>query len=264
MIDINGARIVWQESGPADAPAVIFSCALATDRRLWRDQVESLADRYRVVVYDHRGHGDSLLTNESADWSISKLADDVVGMMDALGLEKAAFAGLSLGGSVGLGLALTRPERISGLACCCARADAPEQYKALWRSRTQKVSAGGMASIAEETMSRWFADGGTSSQSPQQALAMSMLLSTSRQGYIGCAKALSGLDFLDRLASMGVATHYLCGENDRAISPEVVQDMHERTPGSRFSVLSGAGHLANLDRPVEFNAWLHEWLDSLA
>jgi 3-oxoadipate enol-lactonase len=257
------ASISWHDFGQPDAPAVILSGALATDFRLWGAQAESLQKRFRVIVYNHRGHGGTV-SGERTDWSISTMADDVVALMNTLGLEQVAFVGLSLGGSIGLELALTHPHRISRLACCGARADAPAAYKALWRSRIEKVSVGGMASIAEETLSRWFAEGPTSQPAPVQALASDMLAATSPAGYIGCAHALSELNLLDRLKTMDVATHYLSGTKDSAIASEVVQQMHERTPGSRFSMLHGAGHLANLDCPGAFNVWLSHWLDNLA
>lgn len=259
MPTINTAvgGIAFEISGASGDPCVVFASALGTDRRLWQRQVEAVPAGYRALVYDHPGHGASTLGDPGRSWDTAALAHGVVELLDALGMERFAFVGLSLGGSVGLQLALDCPQRVSRLVCCCARADSPEPYAALWRSRIEKVRSGGMPAIAVETLAKWFPDQAhLPLQTPPFELARDMLEATSVDGYVACASTLTRLDLLGRLPRLAVPCHFLAGESDAAISPAVVAELHAKVPGSSYTILPGAGHLANLDRPEEFSTWL--------
>ncbi|MEX2495084.1 MAG: alpha/beta fold hydrolase [Woeseia sp.] len=248
--------LAYEVHGSGRRPWLILSTALATDRRLWDAQVDVLADTHRVLVYEHPGHGDSSVRSSSKPWQMRDLVDGVIALMDALSIGEAAFLGLSLGGSVGIQLALDFPHRVTWLACCCARADSPDNYVQLWKGRSTKAVANGMASIEGETLERWFAPHGQEPSANRVDLARSMIQGTDPQGYAGCAGVLSRLNSRPRLHELTIPTFFLAGASDLAIPPSVLRDLHERVPGSRFAELVGAGHLANLDRPTEFNEWL--------
>lgn len=248
---------VWGDEG---RPWVVLSAALGTDRRLWRGQVQHLADRFRVLAYDHPGHGQSTVRAPVDHWHVRDLADSVLAVLDSQGVERCTFVGLSLGGAVGMQLALDHPGRIERLACCCARADSPEGYSLLWASRIAKVRAAGMQSIVDETLAKWFVPEALAEGCGTVAEARRMLEAADPLGYAGCAGALMHLDLRSRLPDLAVACHFLAGDNDAAIPPEVVEDLHALAPHSRYTRLAGAGHLANLDQQGAFNGWLDEWL----
>lgn len=188
------------------------------------------------------------------------LVTDLVGLMDALDIGTAAFVGLSLGGAVGLGVALAHPGRLSRLVCCSARADAPEAYRDLWRDRARSVSGAGIASIVQPTLERWFTEDGRHRREDLIAEAALMLEATSPEAYIGAATALTTLDYFERLGEIDVPTLFLAGEHDTAIPAEVMRVMSERTPGSRFSSIADAAHLTNMERPTAFNREMAAWL----
>lgn len=252
--------LAYETHGAPGRPWAILSGALATDRRLWRGQVEALAGSHRVLIYEHPGHGESRVPEGSADWHVRDLAKDVVALMDALSIEKAAWIGLSLGGSVGMQLALDYPHRVSALAFCCARADAPGPYVQLWKNRSARVAARGMTGVAEETLQRWFATPADEQPPHVLALARQMIEATDPAGYTGCAGALSRLDMRERLQELSLPVLFVAGGSDQAIPPQVLRELHERVPDSHLVELAGAGHLLNLDSPAAFNECLTRFL----
>jgi pimeloyl-ACP methyl ester carboxylesterase len=124
----NGCSFRCSLEGRAGAPLITLSHGLATDMTMWDDLVPLLTPRYRVLRHDSRGHGSSAATG--GDYSLAMLEDDVIGILDALDLAKTHFVGLSMGGMVGLGLALARPKRMASVAVCDARGSAPAEYRA--------------------------------------------------------------------------------------------------------------------------------------
>ena len=263
-LSVGDMRLAYAVHGAASGPWVVMSSALGTDSRLWRQQLPALVKDFRVLVYDHRGHGRSSAGSRGTAWTMELMVGDVVALLDALDIDSAAFVGLSLGGAVGLGVALSQPQRLTSLMCCCARADAPEAYRALWYERAECVERAGVDGIIAPTLGRWFADDPRHPDDRLVADAMAMLQATSRKGYIGAATALTTLDYRERLGEIRLPTLFLAGERDKAIPVEVVREMSERTPGSRFASIADAAHLANVERPAAFNEALTSWLRSAA
>ncbi len=263
-VNIADARLAYAVEGAARGDWVVMSSSLGTDRRMWRRQWPALAGDYRVLVYDHRGHGQSTPGSRDTAWTMDLLVADVIGLMDALDIDTAAFVGLSLGGAVGLGLALEHPERLSRLVCCSARADAPDAYRNLWRDRARSVSDAGVASVVQATLERWFTEDVRLRHEDLVAEAAAMLEATSPEGYVGAATALTTLNYFERLGEIDVPTLFLAGECDAAIPADVMRAMSERTQGSRFRsrfrTIADAAHLSNMERPTAFNEELLAWL----
>ncbi len=261
-VNVADVSLAYTIHGGVRGPWIVMSSSLGTDHRMWQRQLPALVEAYRVLVYDHRGHGESTAGDRDTVWTMDLLVADVVGLMDALDIGTAAFVGLSLGGALGLGLALAHPERLSRLVCCSARADAPEAYRDLWRDRARSVSRDGITSVVGPTLERWFTDDAHRLRPEVVAEATAMLTATSPEGYIGAATALTTLDYFDRLGGIDVPTLFLAGERDAAISPDVMRGMSEKTPGSRFVSIADAAHLTNMERPAAFNEELATWLKS--
>ena len=264
QISIGDTRFAYAVHGATSGPWVVMSSSLGADHRMWRQQLPALEKDFRVLVYDHRGHGRSTVGDRGTTWSMDTLVADVVALMDALAIDTAAFVGLSLGGAAGLGVALSQPARLTSLMCCCARADAPEAYREFWCERASSVKRDGVGVVVASTLERWFTDDARHIDDGLLGEAMAMLTTTSREGYVGAATALTTLDYLGRLAEIRVPTLFLAGECDEAIPAEVMRAMSERTPDSRFATIADAAHLANVERPGAFNEALGTWLRSVA
>ena len=157
----------------------------------------ALTRHFQVLRYDMRGHGAS----EAPDgpYSIEMLADDVQGLWDALGIERSYFAGLSVGGKIGLMLGLRYPERLSGLVLCNTTSRIPPEGRPIWDERIAQVEDGGMESQLEATLRRWFTDGFRSTDPETVAWITSLIRATPPQGFIGCCRAIQSFDVMQRL-----------------------------------------------------------------
>ncbi len=151
--EANGIAIDYVIDGPEGAPWITFSNSLATDVSMWDDQVAALDGEFRMLRYDKRGHG----ATEAVEgpYSFDMLVEDVVGLWDALDIEKSHFVGLSMGGMSALGLALKYPERLDGVVISNARGDAPPAFRDAWDQRIEFVEQNGMAALATPTVERW-------------------------------------------------------------------------------------------------------------
>jgi 3-oxoadipate enol-lactonase len=251
-IATNGTNLNYRVDGPGDAPWLTFSNSLATTLSLWDTQVAELAKSFRVLRYDTRGHGGS--DSPEGPYSLAMLRDDVLGLLDALGIEKFHFFGISLGGMTALELALAAPERIGRIAVCDSRADAPPAFAKSFDERVAIVREKGMDAIVEQTLVRWFSAGFHAQEPPELAKVGGMIGSTSLGGYIGCVRALQTLDLLPRLGGVTAPTLFVSGADDVATPPDSMRAMHEAVAGSQFVLIDPAGHLSNIENPGDFMA----------
>jgi len=248
----GGVRISYQIDGAEGAPWIVLSNSLATDRRVWDPQMEALTKSRRVLRYDARGHGQS--DPGAPPYNLGLLADDVVALMDHLGIETAEFMGISLGGMTGLALAIAHPKRVSKLICCDARADSPDAYKAIWDGNIARLHENGISVLCEPTMERWFTAGFLADTANSETLTTvrAMINTTAAAGYEGAARALQNLDLLPNLPKISCAVLYATGEFDMAAPVPVMQAMCDATPQAEFVVIEGAAHLSNLEQPDSF------------
>lgn len=235
---------LWHDlHGDADAPVLVLPCSLGTSRELW--DPGSYTRHFRVLRYEHRGHGES--ETPPGPYTMEELAGDALALLDELGVERASWIGLSLGGMVAMWIAACAPERLERLvlACTSARVPSPEAYG----ERADLVRARGVEPVADAVVSRWF------TPDAPDALRMrfrAVLVATPSEGYAGCCEALARWDFRERLADITVPTLVVAGAEDEATPAADTDLLVERIPGARSTVLEGAAHLANLERPAEF------------
>jgi 3-oxoadipate enol-lactonase len=234
-------------SGDPSAPPLVLAHSLATDLAMWDAVVDRFGSRFHVIRYDARGHGGT--APPDGPLSMDDLVSDVVDLLDHLGLDRVDFAGLSMGGMVGMGLALDHPERVRRLVVCDARADAPPAYRAAWEDRIRRVTSHGFESLIDPTIQRWFTPGFLASKERVDAMR-DIVAHTTAAGYVGCARALQGLDYKKRLHRMTVPTLFLVGEADAGAPPEEMKAMHGLTPASRFVEIPGAGHISAVEQPA--------------
>jgi 3-oxoadipate enol-lactonase len=260
-IDINGFRLNYRLDGPADAPCITFSHALANDLTLWDEQVALLAGRYRILRYDQRGHGGSEAT--AGPYSFAMLMADVIALWDALGIAESHWVGLSIGGMMGYGLAQDHGGRLSSLTACDSRPDAPPDYQDYFQYRIDTAREKGMEGLVEPTLERWFTPETYAANPPVLDKVRAMIRATDPVGHEGCCEALKTLAFGARLGEIAVPTLIIGGAADKGAPPDVLEQTCQAIPGARHVVVDGAGHISNLENPPRFNAALEEFLGRL-
>ncbi|WP_375457837.1 3-oxoadipate enol-lactonase [uncultured Enterovirga sp.] len=258
MIDIPGGRLFSRVDGDADKPWLVLSNSLASDHTMWDPQMAALTARYRVLRYDTRGHGRS--DAPPSPYGFPDLVSDVVTVMDAHGIRRAAHMGLSLGGMTGLGLALEHPDRVERLVCCDARADAPEGFVRSWDDRIAAVERGGMAALVDGTLDRWLTPAFRAAHPEEVAKLAAQIRATQPEGYKGCAAALKTLDYLKDLGRLALPVLYVVGAEDSGAPVPAMQAMADATPGARFEIVPNAAHIANVDNPKGFGRALEGFL----
>lgn len=259
---IGGVRIAYDDHGPRGAPAVVFGHSLATARGVWAGQAARLADRFRVVAFDLRGHGESDVVD--APTGLPELADDVAGLIRALDLAPAVYVGLSVGGMVGQHLALEHGGLLAGAALCCTTGRTPPEARPLWRERIEAVRAGGMETQVAPSLERWFTAPFRAERPEIVDAVAAMIRATPPVGFIRTCEAIMELDTLDRLGEARIPTLVLSGEKDPGTPPAVGRALAEAIPGAEFAIIPNAAHQAMLERPDAFEAALFPFLERVA
>jgi 3-oxoadipate enol-lactonase len=230
--------------GQEDAPVLVLSNSLGTTLDMWREQAPDLRERFRLLRYDHRGHGGSPVP--PGPYTIEELGRDATALLDRLGVERFSFCGLSIGGMVGMWLASEAPERIDRLVLCCtsARFD-PDAYE----SRAWTVRQHGVTKVADAVLRRWFTPAFRESRPEVVEWAGQMLRDTPPEGYAGCCEAISAADLPGRLSGIRAPTLIIAGAEDLAAPPVRSESICASVPDARLIVLSPAAHLANVEQP---------------
>ena len=252
----NDVRLFYRLEGRPGAPVLILSHSIGTDHAMWAPQVPDLLPHFQVLRYDTRGHGASDVP--PSEYSIEQLGRDVLGLADALKISSFAFCGLSMGGAVGLWLALNARERLTHLVL----ANTSPQFgpPANWEARRKAVTEGGMAAIVDTVMPRFFSPEAAGRGDPAAAGIKSVLLGTDPAGYAGCCSALRDVDNRQRLSAISVPTLVISGDKDVSTPWDGHGEILARgIPGARVVRLPAA-HLSNLERPRSFLAALVAFL----
>jgi 3-oxoadipate enol-lactonase/4-carboxymuconolactone decarboxylase len=242
----EGASIAYRVDGPASAPALLLANSLGTTTAVWDDQIDALSQRFRVVRYDHRGHGGSTAT--PGPYTIDLLGRDALAVLDDAGVETASIGGLSLGGAVAMWMAAHQPGRVERLVVCASapRFDPPEQ----WAQRAALVRAEGVMALLDALMTRWFTPGLDDSSGLVRSRVRAMVETIDAEGYAGCCEALGALDLTEALGAIEAPTLVLAGAQDPVVPPEVTYDLADAIKGSSLVVLSDAAHLATVEQPA--------------
>jgi len=249
-------RLNHRFDGPADAPVLVLSNSLATDLDLWSANLPAWTSTFRVLRYDQRGHGGSDVP--PGPYSVELLGRDLLALMDAVGVERASFCGLSLGGATAMWLAVNAPSRIERLvlACTSPRFGEPEQ----WLDRARIVRSEGLEAIADVVLARWFTPRFRSDHETEAARFRAGLVGTPAEAYAACCEALAAWDFRERVGEIAAATIVIAGADDPAVTPEQAALLADAIPGSRLLVLPEAAHLANIEQPEAFSAAVNQHL----
>jgi 3-oxoadipate enol-lactonase len=237
--------VAYTEYGPADAPVVVLSTSLGATRAMWDAQVPALAERFRVITYDTRGHGESPVP--AGPYTIDDLVDDLLALLDEVGAGRAHVAGLSLGGMTGMRLAAREPARVGGLALLCTSAYlGPGPYG----DRAVLVRAEGTAAVAPAVIERWFTPGFRDREPALVARMQAMIAGTPDEGYAGCCEAIDEMDLRADLPTISAPTLVISGWDDPATPPEHQQAIADGIPGAELLTVSSAAHLANVEQAL--------------
>jgi len=240
-------------AGPPGAPVLVLGNSLGTTSELWEPQLGPLSRRFRVLRYEHRGHGRSAAP--PGPYSIADLGGDVLALLDELGVGTASYCGVSLGGMVGMWLAANAPDRIERLALCCTSAFLPPAQ--LWRDRAAAVRSGGLASISRQVVGRWFTPGYQAAHPGTVAgFVTAMEQDVAPEGYAGCCDAIAAMDLRPLLGSVRAPALVVAGAEDPATPPWHGAVIAAAIPGARLRVIRGAAHLANVSSAAEVTAAL--------
>lgn len=254
--NVNNIRLFYRLEGKAGAPVLVLSHSIGTDLAMWEPQIADLLPHFQVLRYDTRGHGAS--DAPKGEYSIELLGRDVLGLTDALGIEKFAFCGLSMGGAVGQWLALNAPERLTSLVL----ANTSPQFgpRANWEARIKAVREGGMAAIVDMVMQRFFAAEAISRGDVYANSVKSVFLGTDPVGYSGCCAALRDVDNRTTLSKIRTRVLVIAGDKDVSTPWEGHGVVLAREISGARVVRLPATHLSNIERPRSFTMALLEFL----
>ena len=244
--------------GPEGAPWLTCLHALATDLHLWDSLLPVLSLNNRVLRIDLCGHGSS--TIGSAPYTIEGLADDVVAVWNALRVDRSAVLGLSLGGMIGISLALSEPDRVSALIAADCRADAPPAFQAMFDARDKALADAGMAGVEALTLPSWISPETLAEQPRVVAALRAVIRGTRPKAYLAATAALRTLALKPRLAQVSAPSLFLVGALDGP-HPAAMREMANAIPGAHFVEIPGAAHLAHLDRPDAFAKAVTQFLE---
>jgi len=255
MIQSDGCQLNAQVEGPERAPVLMLCNSLGTDLHMWDDQVKAITERFRLVRYDRRGHGRS--GAPKGPYTMEMLGRDALAVMDGVGVQKVNWCGLSMGGMVGMWLGANAPQRIDRLVLSNTSAHMAD--KQVWNDRIKTVRAGGLATIADGTMERWFTKG-FRERAPQAIARMKeMMLKTPLEGYIGCGEAVRDMDHREIIRKIAAPTLVIAGRHDPATTVEAGEFLRDRIPGAQLAVLDAA-HIANVEQPQAYTDTLLKFL----
>jgi 3-oxoadipate enol-lactonase len=238
--------VAYTIDGPEDAPTVVLSNSLGSTPAMWDPQFPALAERFRVVRYDHRGHGRSPVP--PAPYELADLGADVIALLNRLGLAQVRWCGLSLGGMVGMWMAINAPARIDRLVLCCtsARLGPPE----MWADRAATVRAQGVEAVADAGIQRWLSPGFIEREPEMAAEIRAMLVATPAEGYAACCGVIERMDQVPELGEIRAATLVIAAEDDPATPPEHGALIASTVPGAQLAVVKDARHLATIEQPA--------------
>jgi 3-oxoadipate enol-lactonase / 4-carboxymuconolactone decarboxylase len=258
LISANGVDLFYDLTGPERAPVVAFSNSIGTTLEMWDAQARALSNRYRCLRYDTRGHGRSQVRDQPV--TIEGLADDLAGLLDALGVERAHIAGLSLGGMTAQAFGARHPERALSLTLMATSAYLPHG----WDERAATVRAHGMGAIVDAVLARWFTPEFAAGNPEVVAPMRERFLALDPRGYAVCCGAIRDMDLRPSNAAIRAPTLLIAGADDPATPVSMLEDIRSRIPQAELVVLPRAAHIPAVEQAERTNRQLAAFLDELS
>ena len=254
----NGIETYYELHGKEGLPWLVLSHSLACSTRMWDEQIAAFQDKYRILAYDTRGHGSSQAP--AGAYTLEQLADDLKALLDRLGVSRAHYCGLSMGGMIGQTYALKYPNTFATLVLADTTSRMPAEAQPTWQDRIRTAEAKGMQPLVEPTLARWFTEPYRKAQPQTMQRIGNLIGSTPVAGYVGCCHAIPQINLTARLKDIRTPILIIVGEDDPGTPVAMSKEIHENAPGSQLAVLPKAAHLSNIEQSAAFNRALQEFL----
>jgi 3-oxoadipate enol-lactonase len=256
---MTACELNYALDGANGTPAVLLGGSLGTTLAMWEPQLPVLSARFKVIRYDHRGHGGSPVP--AGPYTLDELGSDLLAMLDRLELERVSCCGLSLGGMVGMWLAINAPARIERLVLICTSAYLPPAEG--WTQRAATVrEAGSPEAVADGVIARWFTESFARRRPDVVARHRAMIADTSAEGYAGCCEAIAIMDLRPGLAGIVAPTLVIAGAQDPSTPPEHARTIAAGIPGARLEILDPAAHLSSVERSADVTPLIVDHLNA--
>jgi 3-oxoadipate enol-lactonase len=251
FIQLADGDLHYQFDGPQGAPVLVLSNSLGTDLHMWDPQIPAFTEHFRVLRYDTRGHGRSLVTQ--GPYTMEQNGRDVLALLDALDLDKVSFCGLSMGGLIGQWLAINSHRRLNRVVLCntAAKIGNPD----VWNPRIETVLREGvtaMQALREASIARWFTPQFAEARPEQVEAVVNMLAQTSPQGYAANCAAVRDADFREQISAISLSVLVVCGTQDAVTTPADGRFLLERIIGAQYAELHAA-HLSSVEAGAAFS-----------
>lgn len=257
-VQLADGELNYQLDGPSDAPVLVLSNSLGTNLHMWDTQIPALTQHFRVLRYDTRGHGQSLVT--PGPYSIEQLGKDVLALLDALNIDRAHFCGLSMGGLIGQWLGINAGARLRRLVVCntAAKIGTPD----IWNPRIEMVQRdreAAMVGLRDASIARWFTADYAEAHPDQAKRITDMLASTNPDGYAANCGAVRDADFREQLGAIKVPLLVIAGTEDAVTPPAGSLFIQEHVKGAEYTEFHAA-HLSNVQAGDAFSQRVIEFL----
>jgi len=259
-IRTNGIETNYTIEG--EGPWLAMSHSLACNLSMWDDQVKLLARRFKVLRYDTRGHGGS--SAPKGPYTLDQLAEDTRALFDGLGIQRAHWAGLSMGGMIGQTFALKYPGVFQSMVLADTSSRRPPGAEQMWGDRVKTAREKGMEGVLEGTLGRWFTEPYRNARKDVMARISGDIRGTPVEGFAGCCEAIAKLDVLDRLKEIDCPTLVIVGEQDQGTPPEAAKLIQQNIKGAELVIIPSAAHLSNVEQAEAFNKALTAFYDRVA
>lgn len=256
LVSTEDAQLRCEHSPRPGAPALLMLNSLGTSLEMWDDQAGALSERFELIRYDARGHGNSS-SGARTELTIEQLARDALAVLDACGIARAHLCGLSVGGMIAMYIARQWPDRVLKIALCSTSPHMPPREN--WDSRINIVMTQGMAPLVEPILSRWFTAGFRAAEPAKVERVRQMLLATDPKGYAACCAAIRDMDQRAAIKEINAITLVIGGTQDPATTPADAELIASSIPGAKLVMLDAA-HLSNIEQAQGFTQALLEFL----
>ena len=253
---MTGVALNVSRTGVPRGPVLLLGPSLGTDMEMWRPQLAALEESFNVVRFDLRGHGGSPVP--PGPYTIDDLGGDVLDLLDRLDVDRFRYAGLSLGGMVGMWVASHVPDRVEWLALLCTAAYLPPAEG--WLDRAAQARADGTAPLADASLGRWFTPAFQAAQPGRVAPFRQMLAATPAEGYAACCEAIAAMDLRPGLGRITAPTLVIAGADDPSTPPVLGQEVADLISDARLEILAPAAHMANVERADDVRRLLRDHL----
>ena len=257
---VEDAELFYEHTPRPGAPALLMLHALGANLHMWDRQAEELQQRFELIRYDLRGHGQSS-AGSTDELTLDRLARDALAVLDACDVARAHLCGLSLGGMIAMHIARHWPDRVLKVALCSTSPYMPPPQ--MWNDRIATVRSQGTAALTEGILQRWFTPEFHEREPAQVDEVRQMLLGTRPEGYTACCAAIRDMDLREDLASIVATTLVVGTTRDPSLPPSLAESIAAAL-GSAKLVLLDAAHLANIEQTQEFNRTVLEFFGAEA